>query len=91
MDDGPRELDEAVALCRMALEDGIETIIATPHVLRGTWQNGSRTLLAGKLDHLRRTVGDAPRLLLGSEYYFDYDMADVLASGEGIIPLANSH
>ena len=91
VDDGPRDLDEAVALCRLALEDGIETIVATPHVLRGNWQNGSRTPLADKLDHLCKAVGDAPRLLLGSEYYFDYDMADVLASGEGIIPLANSH
>jgi protein-tyrosine phosphatase len=39
---------------------------------------------------LREAVGDTPRLLLGSEYFFAHDMNDVLQSGKGIIPLAGS-
>ena len=37
-DDGPRTWDEAVELCGIAAEEGIETIVATPHVLRGRWK-----------------------------------------------------
>ena len=89
VDDGPRDLEEAAALCRMAGEDGIETIVATPHVLRGRWQNTSRSALESALTSLRERVGDSPQLLLGSEYFFAHDVADALASG-AIIPLAGS-
>ncbi|HEY0160262.1 MAG TPA: CpsB/CapC family capsule biosynthesis tyrosine phosphatase [Thermoanaerobaculia bacterium] len=90
VDDGPRELAEAVDMCRMAAEEGIEAIVATPHVLRGRWRTFSRHELESRLDLLREKVGDTPRLCLGSEYYFAHDMADVLESGNGILPLASS-
>src|SRR5262245_16519543 len=32
VDDGPATIEESVALARLALADGIETIAATPHV-----------------------------------------------------------
>jgi protein-tyrosine phosphatase len=89
VDDGPRDLEEAVALCRMASDDGVDTIVATPHVLRGRWQNTSRAALEDVLASLRAAVGESPRLLLGSEYFFAHDIADALASGT-IIPLAGS-
>ncbi|HEY0141130.1 MAG TPA: CpsB/CapC family capsule biosynthesis tyrosine phosphatase [Thermoanaerobaculia bacterium] len=90
VDDGPREWDEAVAMCRMAADEGIETIVATPHVLRGRWKNTSRAELDSKLEELRRRVGQSPRLLLGSEYFFAHDVDEVLAAGTSIVPLANS-
>ncbi|HYO78948.1 MAG TPA: CpsB/CapC family capsule biosynthesis tyrosine phosphatase [Thermoanaerobaculia bacterium] len=90
VDDGPRELAEAVALCRMAAEEGIETIVATPHVLRGRWRVFSRHELESRLDLLRDKVGHSPRLLLGSEYFFSHDMADLLKEGNAIVPLAGS-
>lgn len=91
IDDGPRDLAEAVDLCRMAAEDGIETIVATPHVLRGRWQNTSPAVLREGFDELRNAVGDTPRLLLGSEYFFAHDMNELLASPDSaIVPLAGS-
>ncbi|HEX8253428.1 MAG TPA: CpsB/CapC family capsule biosynthesis tyrosine phosphatase [Thermoanaerobaculia bacterium] len=90
VDDGPRELAEAVALCRMAAEEGIETIVATPHVLRGRWPVFSKRELQSRLELLREKVGDSPRLLLGSEYFFSHDMADLLKEGNAILPLAGS-
>ena len=33
LDDGPATLEDAVALCRMLVEDGVTTVIATPHQL----------------------------------------------------------
>jgi protein-tyrosine phosphatase len=90
IDDGPRELAEAVDLCKRAADEGVETIVATPHVLRGRWQNTSRAKLESLLVALREQLGEHPRLLLGSEYFFAHDMTEVLASGTAIIPLNDS-
>jgi protein-tyrosine phosphatase len=87
VDDGPRTMAESVELCRMAADEGIDTIVATPHVLRGRWQNTSRTELTQILDDLRAAVGDRPRLVLGSEYFFGHDMDEMLRT-ESILPLA---
>jgi len=89
VDDGPRDLEEAADLCRLAAEDGIETIVATPHVLRGRWQNTSRAALEQNLAELQDAVGASPRLLLGSEYFFAHDMNESLQNGS-IVPLAAS-
>src|SRR3954453_9174529 len=88
VDDGPRTAEEAVDLCRMSADEGIETIVATPHVLRGRWKNTSRPQLETTLADLRARIGDTPRLLLGSEYFFAHDVAEVMRAGNAIIPLA---
>ena len=88
VDDGPRELSEAVDLCAAAAEEGIETIVATPHVLRGRWPTFSRRELESRLTELQSRVGATPRLLLGSEYFFSHDMADLLREGTSVFPLA---
>lgn len=90
VDDGPREWDEAVAMCRMAADEGIETIVATPHVLRGRWRTAPIAELEARIATLREKVGDKPRLLLGSEYFFAHDVAEVLKAGNAIVPLAGS-
>jgi len=90
VDDGPREWDEAVEMCRMSAAEGIDTIIATPHVLRGLWPTPERATLESKIADLRKVTGDKPRLLLGSEYFFAHDIAEELQRGQSIVPLANS-
>jgi protein-tyrosine phosphatase len=90
VDDGPREWDEAVAMCRMAGDEGIETIIATPHVLRGRWRDVPRPELESRLGTLAEKTGGVPRLVLGSEYFFGHDAPEVLRAGTPVIPLARS-
>lgn len=90
VDDGPREWDEAVAMCRAAAEEGITTIVATPHVLRGRWKQIGVPELESRIAELRRRVGDTPHLLLGSEYFFAHDVVEVLNAGNAIVPLAGS-
>jgi protein-tyrosine phosphatase len=87
VDDGPHEIAEAVTMCEIAAQEGIETIIATPHVLRGRWRTWSPMELAARLAELRQRV-TAPVLHLGSEYFFAHDMVEVLAAGRSIVPLA---
>ncbi|MGZ5431905.1 MAG: tyrosine-protein phosphatase [Thermoanaerobaculia bacterium] len=90
IDDGPREWDEAVAMCRLAADEGVETIVATPHVLRGRWPSFSIPELEARVAELRTRVGDTPRLLLGSEYFFAHDVVEVLNARNAIVPLAGS-
>lgn len=90
VDDGPRDWTEALDLCRMAADDGIETIIATPHVLRGRWRTPPRAQLESLAGELQSRAGDSPRILLGSEYFFGHDMSEVLSTGNAIVPLAGS-
>ncbi|MFL6247195.1 MAG: tyrosine-protein phosphatase [Thermoanaerobaculia bacterium] len=88
VDDGPRELSEAVEMCAAAAEEGIEAIVATPHVLRGRWPSFSRRELESRLVELRTRVGAAPRLYLGSEYFFSHDMTELLRDSVAVHPLA---
>lgn len=45
LDDGPATMDEAIGLCRMLVNDGVATVIATPHVLgRYENHNGVKTI-----------------------------------------------
>lgn len=38
LDDGPETLDEAVAMARIAVADGITTVVATPHMFDGAFE-----------------------------------------------------
>ena len=44
-DDGPAELDASLQMARVAVEDGIRTMIATPHCLNGRYLNWRSEIL----------------------------------------------
>jgi protein-tyrosine phosphatase len=37
VDDGSQCLEDSLAMARIAVEEGIETIVATPHYMAGTY------------------------------------------------------
>ncbi len=45
LDDGAKNMEDAVAMCRMAMADGIRTVVATPHCRNGLYQNSEQTIL----------------------------------------------
>lgn len=90
VDDGAKDMAEAVAMCRIALSEGIETIVATPHVLRGRWTPLTVLDLETRLSRLRDAVGSHPRLLLGTECYFSHDVVEKVTAGALVAPLAGS-
>jgi protein-tyrosine phosphatase len=65
LDDGAVDLDESVAMCRAAAEDGIEVLAATPHVRDDypTTPDEMEEALAA----VRAAVGDIVRLVGGGE------------------------
>jgi tyrosine-protein phosphatase YwqE len=46
LDDGAETLEESVEMCRISYEDGVRTIVATPHILPGVYENNRPTILA---------------------------------------------
>lgn len=44
IDDGARNIDESVDLCRMAVADGISHMTVTPHIHPGRWENTRQTI-----------------------------------------------
>ena len=81
IDDGPRNWDDAVALCRAAAADGVDTIIATPHVLRDPWLNEDASARDRLVDELNARLGGHPRILPGCEYFFSSDAVELWQLG----------
>ena len=46
LDDGPRTMEDSIRMCRIGHQDGIETIVATPHILPGIYKNDRSTILS---------------------------------------------
>jgi protein-tyrosine phosphatase len=50
VDDGPESVDESLAMAKRAAEDGIRTIVATPHTLNGVYTNPAQETTARVAD-----------------------------------------
>jgi protein-tyrosine phosphatase len=81
VDDGSRTLDDALAMARAALADGIDVVAATPHV-RDDWPTSAGLMesrVADLTDSLAK-AGVTLRLLTGGE--IDLHQLEVLPEGE---------
>lgn len=93
IDDGAADLEASVDMCRMALADGCDTLIATPHQRHDRWLNQEPARLSKLLERVRQAVGPTPRLELGAEIRVDSELLDELEEKHhsGIQPLAGGH
>jgi len=66
VDDGPKSWETAVEMCRLAVADGTEHIVATPHANRHYLYD--REQLTETLQELRQRVGKTPCLSLGCDF-----------------------
>lgn len=79
MDDGPETLEESVLMVQAALEDGIDTIVATPHF---TDFKGIDTFLKSRDEKIDALLTDLSvggmnvNIAKGSEVYIDMDLFD---------------
>lgn len=92
LDDGPKTREEAIAMCRLAFEDGCRAMIATPHQRRGRWWNSDRGAIADLAKDLQAALGPQMRILVGGEVHVDSELlAEVEKLPEGgICTLAGS-
>ena len=79
VDDGAASWEEAVRMCRMAEQDGINVLVATPHVFNGMESNGHH--FEDALYQLRRRLDEEEielEILLGAEVHCCPDLPNLL-------------
>ncbi|MBS3744561.1 MAG: hypothetical protein KGY48_09450 [Wenzhouxiangellaceae bacterium] len=47
IDDGSKDMEQSLAMARIAVADGISTTVVTPHHLNGVYSNPARQIRAG--------------------------------------------
>lgn len=85
VDDGPESWDEAIAMVRMAAQDGITAMVATSHMIpTGPYANTREHLLAlvGELNERLRNAGIDIPVYPGAEVHMTADVVDRLERGE---------
>jgi protein-tyrosine phosphatase len=83
IDDGAKDLDEALEMCRIAARDAITTIVATPHTGNETYYNDRETILAAvKALQAHLTEQEIPlRIVAGSDAHVNHDLSTLIRSG----------
>jgi protein-tyrosine phosphatase len=75
VDDGARSLDEALSMARIAVADGIQRLVATPHQIG--WDGAKCRAIAAQVENLQRelnTCGIPLTLASGVEMYLVLDL-----------------
>lgn len=81
-DDGAQNIDTSIEMCRIASDDGVEAIIATPHFIVG--ENNEKNILE-KVNQLNEGLKEKEidiKIYPGNEIFVDYNMQDNLSQGE---------
>ena len=84
IDDGAADLEKSLAMAEVAVKDGITTLVATPHVITGAFDNRKTDILR-KVESLNKGLVKTGKPLLvlpGAEYYLETDLPRRLADGE---------
>ena len=90
VDDGARGIQESLALLKIAVRDGIQEMVLTPHIYFGRWDN-SLQILRPRFDAFARLVeskGIPIQLHLGAEVHLLIESIAMLERGE--IPFIGS-
>jgi len=79
LDDGAQTIKDSLAMARVAVQDGITTIIATPHLFRSVSHWSDFSLLAVKRKELQRALdreGLPLTILGGVEFRFSHNLLE---------------
>lgn len=81
VDDGPKTIEESVEMLKYAKEQGIDTIILTPHYRRGMFSFDKEQVLENfqKLQPYAKQIGID--LYLGTEFHVNGDIIEYLENG----------
>ena len=83
IDDGPKDIETSLKMLRIAEEDGIKTVIATPHFYRGFYENqyGDVEEEVKKLNIAAKENNINVEILPGQEIFLDKYTLDYYKSG----------
>jgi len=84
LDDGASTLDDALAMAEMAVADGIETIVATPHQLGGYSGNSGKMICeaVARFQQALDCRGLPLRVLPGADVRIEPDLVEKIHRGE---------
>ncbi|MCK9230992.1 MAG: hypothetical protein M0Q23_08000 [Syntrophales bacterium] len=81
-------MDDALAMCRIAWDDGIQTIVATPHCYRGRYENDAATIRP-VYDLLKQRLQEEAiglNLLMAGDIHVDPDIVAFLEDNPELCP-----
>ena len=91
LDDGPETIEESVELCKIAANDGIKTIVATPHSKDGVYETKSVDILK-TVDVLNLKLKENQidiKILPGAEVHISEGLVESIKSGD-VLTINNS-
>ena len=93
VDDGAKTMDDAVAFARVAAEDGVTTVVATPHYREGFFVNARPEVLAGveALNERIRAESIPIVVLPGAEVHISADLVARVQAGHAPTLADNGH
>jgi protein-tyrosine phosphatase len=71
VDDGAESLEDAIGMCKIAAEDGITHLVATPH--SNYTYTFSPEVNRQKLAELQSAIGESLKLFLGCDFHLSYE------------------
>jgi protein-tyrosine phosphatase len=84
LDDGPSNMDESIDMCRIAVEDGIRVVVATPHMLKDIYPLSRRNVI-DKVNELNAVLKEKRidlKILPGAEGAVTPDFVERLVNGD---------
>lgn len=84
LDDGAGSVEEALAMARCAVADGIRIMVATPHVITGLYPNSRKAVLEA-LEQFKGALQENAiplTVLPGAEYRLEPELSERLIRGE---------
>lgn len=84
LDDGAPDMDTALEMARIAVEDGITEMVATPHFIEGSMENSKEAILQSVREFQHALDGKAIGLKIvpGAEIYLSPETPERLDRGE---------
>src|SRR5665647_359640 len=91
VDDGAVDMDMAMEMLRIGVEEGTTNMVLTPHYIQGYYENTKESLLKGvqTIQVLANQAGMKIELYCGNEIHIDDNLIKLIEQGK-VLPLNNS-
>jgi len=86
LDDGPENLQETLDMCRMAVDQGITTVFATPHMFNGLFSTSRESILNAyvKTREALESEGIPLNLYVGADLHLIPDMVEMIQTNQAL-------
>lgn len=82
IDDGPRTWEESLALCELFIQEGVTTVVATPHIFDVRYPNPNSEQILDALTHLRERLSGRLQIVCGAEVRLVPEVTTILGRKE---------